>query len=121
MMSRRSICLGLSAALFMGLGACQTLVSGRVATVDLGDPATRSTVASILAAALGRGRVELGPTDGDETTVITVLPLQPGPFETNSTAVPVRFDIELKGGVCYAVRHDTGKAYALSGVECKPV
>ncbi|MBW8733783.1 MAG: hypothetical protein JF571_05660 [Asticcacaulis sp.] len=83
----------------------------------MNDPATRSAVTAALADAVGRARVDLGPTDG---SVITVLPPKPGPYETNSVAMPVRFDIEMRGDSCVAVRRDTGRAVALPGVVCKP-
>ncbi len=102
------------------LGACQTLAgSPSSASVDLGDPATRAAVTSALAAAVGRARIELGPVNDAETSVVSVLPPRPGPYETNSTALPVRFDIETRDGACVAVRRDTGAAYDLPGVKCR--
>ncbi len=103
-------------ALPLLLSACQTLAHDGSARLDMGDPATRSAVAAVLADAVGRAQVELGPSDG---AVITVLPPKPGPYETNSPAMPIRFDIETRGETCVAVRHDTGRAYPLPGVTCK--
>ncbi len=108
-------------ALSVTLCACQTL-AGNVASasVDLGDPATHEAVVSALGAAVGRAHIELGPVNDGETSVISVLPPRPGPYEMNSTARPIRFDIEKRDGTCVAVRHDTGAAYDLPGVICKP-
>jgi hypothetical protein len=107
-------------ALSISLSACQTLAGAQAARVDLSDPATRTAVTSVLADAVGRAQVELGPTDSSETAIITVLPPPPGPLETHATAIPIRFDIVRRGGACFAVRHDTGKAYALAGIVCRP-
>ena len=110
--------------LLLSLAACQTMAgAGAVserATVNLGEPATRAAVTEVLARAVGRARIELGPTDGPLTAIITVLPPPPGPYETNSMAMPVRFDIELREEGCVAVRHDTGQAYPLASVQCEP-
>jgi hypothetical protein len=112
-----AIALGLS----LGLSACQTLAAVQAASVDLSNPSTRSAVTAVLADAVGRARIQLGPTAGRKTSVITVLPPPPGPLETNSTAMPIRFDIEQRGEACFAVRQDTGQAYELTGVMCTPV
>jgi len=104
----------------LSLGACQTLADAGTgaATVNLGDPDTRAAVTQALARAVGRARVELGPTDKPDTAVITVLPPRPGPYETNSLAMPVRFDIGRRDGECVAVRHDNGQIAPLPGVAC---
>jgi len=99
------------------LSACQTLAADGPATVDMTDARTHAQVAEALAKVLGSAHIELGPSDG---TVVTVLPPPIGPYETNSPAMPIRFDIEKRGDTCVAVRHDTGKAYALPGVDCRP-
>ena len=99
----------------LSLSACQTLAADRKAAVDMADDRTRAQVAEALARAVGRAHVDLGPSDG---TVVTVLPQPPGPYEGNSPAMPIRFDIEKRGDTCIAVRHDTGEAYPLPGVSC---
>lgn len=98
------------------LSACQTLAADGAAVADLTDSRTHAQVAEALARAVGRAHVELGPSDG---TVVTVLPPPIGPYETNSPAMPIRFDIEKRGDTCVAVRHDTGKVIALPGVSCR--
>lgn len=96
--------------------ACQTLPAGR-ATVNLEAPETRAVVMSVLARAVHRAHIELGPADAD-ASVITVLPPPLGPLETNSPAMPVRFGIETHNGVCRAVRQDTKEAFDLPGISC---
>lgn len=98
------------------LSACQTLAGDGGARVDMNDPATHAAVTVALSEAVGRAQVGLGPSDG---TVVTVLPPRPGPYETNSPAVPIRFDIEKRDGECVAVRHDTGRVVPLPGVTCQ--
>ena len=109
-----------AAAFLVSLSACQTTAgSSMTASVDLGDAATRSAVIAALATAVGRARIELGPTNDAETSVISVLPPKPGPYEMNSTARPISFDIAQRDGHCVAVRHDTGAEYDLPDVTCK--
>ncbi len=110
----------LACGLAMALTACQTLAgSVTPASVDLGDPVTRTAVTAALAAAVGRARIELGPVNDAETSVVSVLPPKPGPYETNSTARPASFDIQRRDGHCVAVPRDSGVAYDLPGVTCK--
>jgi hypothetical protein len=121
MRNKRTQLMAIVLALCLGLSACQTLAASQAASVDLNNPATRSAVTAVLADAVGRARIQLGPTGGRKTSVITVLPPPPGPLETNSTAIPIRFDIEQRGEACFAVRQDTGQAYELTGVVCTPL
>ncbi len=104
------------AGLMPVVSACQTLPSGR-ATVTLEAPETRAAVISVLARAVHRAHIELGPSDG-ATGTLTVLPPPLGPQEMNSPAMPIRFEIELKAGRCRAVRQDTREAFDLPGVKC---
>jgi len=97
------------------LSACQSVAADGRARVDMNDPATHAAVTAALSEAVGRGHIELGPTDG---YIVTVLPPKPGPYEGNSPAMPVRFDIEKRGDACVAVRHDTGQVVSLPGVTC---
>ena len=110
---------GIAVAVMASLSACQTLAgSASSASVDLGDGSTRAAVTAVLANAVGRAQIDLGPVNDAETSVISVLPPKPGIYEMNSTAKPVQFDIVLRDGHCVAVRRDTGAAYEL-GVSCK--
>ncbi|MGZ3297603.1 MAG: hypothetical protein ACXU8O_01200 [Asticcacaulis sp.] len=97
---------------------CQTVRSeGVAANVNMNDPSTRAAVTAVLAQAVHRRSVELGPTSPD-TAVLTVLPPPPGPYETNSPVMPIRFLIVLEGRKCRAVREDTKDSFDLPGVTC---
>lgn len=111
--------LAMTVTLALGLSACQTVAGSRSATVDLGDPATHAAVEAALARAVGRARVELGPSRSDNSSTVTVLPPPPGPYETHAMALPVTFDIVSEDGRCKAVRRDTKEAYELPGVDCQ--
>ena len=106
--------------LLLTLAACQTLPAATPATVNLADPATAAAVTSALSSALGRARIELGPTDGPNTSFVTVLPPPRGPYETASPSRPTRFDFILSDDRCIAVRRDTGAQYPLPDTTCTP-
>ena len=108
-------CLGLSLA----LSACQTTAGSVRASVDLGDPATRQALESALGRAVGRARVEFGPSQSEITSSVAVLPPPPGPHETHAMVFPVIFDIVRENGVCVAIRRDTKEAYDLPGITCR--
>lgn len=101
--------------------ACQSSLASEAAVLESADAQTMAKVKSVLAGAMGTAAVELGAGDPTETPSIAVLPRPPGPNEDRSPAMPVLFDLILKENVCYAVRRDTGAAYELTGVACKPV
>jgi hypothetical protein len=102
----------------LALAACQSTAAVRApAMVDLNDPATKAAVTSALAQAVDKARIELGASDG---ATVSVLPPPLGPYETHSTAQPIRFDIVSEDGQCLAVRRDTQQTYALPGVTCRP-
>ncbi|MDV6329898.1 hypothetical protein [Asticcacaulis sp. 201] len=105
------------------MGGCQSVAaagSSEPATVNMDDAQTRAAVTAVLAKALRRAHVELGPGASAQTQTVSVLPPPPGPYETHSMAMPVLFDIVKAGGTCRAVRRDTQAAYDLSGVACTP-
>ncbi|MBP2157764.1 MULTISPECIES: hypothetical protein [Asticcacaulis] len=111
--------LATSLIVMLGLSACQTVAGTQAATVNLDDPATRQALQSALARAVGRGRIELGPSASANTSSVTVLPPPLGPRETHSMALPVQFDIVSEDGHCLAVRRDTKDIYDLPGVTCQ--
>lgn len=111
--------LATSVVLMLSLSACQTVAGSRSATVDLGDPDTRQAVEAALARAMGRARVELGPSQSDTTSSITVLPPPPGQYEAHSMAMPVQFDIVSENGHCLAIRRDTKEVHDLPDVTCR--
>lgn len=96
-----------------GAGAPAVLVSA--------DPQTMAVVKSVLADAMGRARIELGPGDPTATSRISVLPPRLGPDETRSPATPTQFDLMIEGRSCYLVRQDSGARFALDGVACQPL
>jgi hypothetical protein len=89
------------------------------ATLAHADPATMAELHAVLARAVGRARVELGPGDPTQTSVISVLPRRPSPYEDRSLAMPTTFDLVIEGGRCFVVRRDTGEEFELQGVECR--
>lgn len=103
------------------LAACQTTEASGAAVLTSADENVMIDVKAVLATALNKASVEIGPGDLTKTSVITVLPPPLGPNETRSPAKPIRFDIVKDGEVCFVVRKDTGEAFALENVSCKPV
>lgn len=101
-------------------GGCVTGAAYRMPAVLVSaDEDAMAAVKAVLADALEVGRVELGAGDPTTSPVIAVLPPKLGPHEDRSTARPILFDIELRGGACVAVRRDTGEAFDLAGVACR--
>jgi len=99
-------------ALSCALSACQTLAgAGTQARIAPYDAYAEQVLKSALSSSLHRANIDLG----------TVLPPPVGPYETNSVALPIRFDIVLRDGVCYVVRTKTREAFALKDVMCVPL
>jgi hypothetical protein len=90
----------------------------RPAEVDLADPEVSASLKVTLGAAVGRAKVELGPQGAGWSSVVTVLPPAPGPYETHSTVMPDPFDIIVSENRCTAIRRSTGDAYELK-VACR--
>jgi hypothetical protein len=72
-----------------------------------------------LAGAMGRSPIELGPGDLTQSSVLSVLPLPPGPLEDRSLAKPTIFHLGIEEGHCVLVREDTGARIPLEGVVCR--
>ena len=117
---RRSVALLLTAVL---AAACQSAAEPEPAPAVLmhADPGTMIRLRSTLAKAVGRSQVELGPGDPTQSSVLSVLPVPPGPLEDRSLAKPTLFRLEILGGVCALVREDTGARIPLKGVDCRAV
>lgn len=111
------ICRILSISALLGLAACQTAPQPAVLTD--GTSETMAAVTGVLAGAMNRAQVELGPGDLTQASVISVLPPKPGPLEGNSTALPAVFDLVLLDGDCYVQSRQNGELYLLIGVECR--
>ena len=109
----------LSVSAFAGLAACQS--SPQPATLTDASPETVAAVTGVLAAAVDRAEIQLGPGDMTTDSVISVLPPRPGPLEGNSPAVPTIFDIVLMDGDCYVQERESGEMFPLTGIGCKSV
>jgi len=76
---------------------------------------------SAAALAMGKGRVEFGAVDLENSSQIPVLPPRPGPFEGQSPALPTYFDLAVQNGACLIIKRASGEAFKVEGVSCKPV
>jgi len=101
--------------------ACQTNAATTPGVLTTTDAQAMEKLQSVLADAMNVARVELGPGDLTSQSTISVLPPRLGPGEDRSVAMPVLFDIVLKGGRCFVVRRETGREYALEGVSCRAI
>lgn len=108
----------LSVSLLAGAAACQS--SPQPATLTEASPETMSALTGVLAAAVDRAQIQLGPGDPTRDTVISVLPPNPGPLEGNSPAMPTVFDIVLMDGQCYVQERQSGEMFLLTGIACTP-
>ncbi|MDP3738892.1 MAG: hypothetical protein Q8R02_15970 [Hyphomonadaceae bacterium] len=111
----------ISAAIFLFAalaGACQSTAVPAVLTQA--DEAAMGRLRAALAKAMGQAEVQLGPGDPSQTSVVSVLPLPPGPLEDRSLAKPTIFRLEIEGETCVLVREDTGARVTLEGVDCRP-
>lgn len=102
------------------LTACQTESAARPAVLLHADAAARSQVQAAAAAALGRGRVELGPEDLTTSSTVSVLPAPPSRYQDRNPGLPIRFRLLVRGEECLLKRQDTGQLYPLSGLACRP-
>lgn len=102
------------------LCACQSSGAQTPAVLAAADAQTMAAVKSVLAEAMDRAGVELGPGNPTQTSTISVLPPPLSPHEDRSTASPTQFDIVLKGSNCFVIRRDTGEEFELKGVSCRP-
>jgi hypothetical protein len=99
------------------LGACQAMAAPAVLTS--GDAAAVDRLKAALGKAMGRTRIDLGPGDPTQTSMIAVLPLPLIPQDDRSLALPTVFRLEIESGACVLVREDTGARYPAEGVDCK--
>ena len=111
---RASIATLMAAAL---CGACQAMAAPAVLTSS--DAASVDRLKVALGKAMGRARIDLGPADPAQPSVIAVLPLPLIPQDNRSLATPTIFRLEIENGACILVREDTGVRYPADGVECK--
>lgn len=104
-MTRSCFHFGLAAAISLAatgaLQGCMHANTPQPAVLIQADSQTLSTLRTVLAEALGRGQVVLGPEDLSRTSRISVLPPPLGQYETRSPAAPTGFMLVTKGGLCY--------------------
>ena len=113
-------------ALILGLaasaGACQTTGGAPLRTAILleSDEQTRALLVKTIEDLVGSGRITLGPVDLTRDSLISVLPPQPGPYEGNSPAMPIYYDLVTDGKTCSVRERAGGKTHPLPGVACRP-
>ena len=103
------------------LGACQHSPVAQPAVLADASVETMDAVKASLAAAMDRAHIEFGA--GDPTTIpsISVLPPPPSTFETQSPAMPIIFDLFVRGDFCFAVAEGSKDEVVLPGVTCRPL
>ncbi|MEM9965759.1 MAG: hypothetical protein AAGC58_10475 [Asticcacaulis sp.] len=103
----------------LGFTACQSVATDQAAWLT-----PKADSLNDLKAALGQmmqtKHIDLGPSDPTQSASLTVLPPPVSPHESRSTALPVRFDLIMRNGKCYVVRHDTGDSRELPQGACVP-
>ena len=102
------------------LPACQTSSEPVPAILESADPETLANLKSVIAAAMGKPRVEFGAGDLTQSSEIAVLPPRLGPHETRSPAVPTLFDLAMVAGDCVVIQRATGEITPAPNTPCKP-
>jgi hypothetical protein len=103
---------------FSGLSGCHLMSAPRAAVIGSGDRQAEGRLRAALEKELGRSPLDLGPSDPSRGSVITVLPVPPGPLEDRSLVLPSVFHLQIRGGVCGLLREETGAFIPLSDVRC---
>jgi len=101
------------------LGACQHSVEPVPAVLADGSAETLEAVKTEMAEALGKASVTLGAGDLTKSSILVIAPPPLGPHETRSTAAPIRYDLQMHGEICYAVREETDEMIELTNVPCR--
>jgi hypothetical protein len=105
----------------LGLAACQTAADVRPAAFEQATPEALGVLRQALGAALGRTRIDLGPSDLTRDSVVAVLPLPLGPYEGNSPALPILFELVVQGERCFIRRKGETELRELPDVRCRPL
>ncbi|MBB4658317.1 hypothetical protein [Parvularcula dongshanensis] len=116
---RRPVAAAGPAALFL-LCACAGVPDeeGPALLTEEGVDAARTA----LSAALGRATITLGEPSATTAPVLVVLPPRPGPYEANSPALPLRFDVRSDAEGCRLVPEADGRrTLTLPKSACRPV
>ena len=108
-------------ALMVGAAACHTVENGgpRPAVLVADTPEARDAIKTVVLSATRDGQVSFAGSDLAREPVIVVQPPPPGPFEGNSPALPVYFDLMTNGKECFARERRTGTLPPLPGVACR--
>lgn len=115
---RVAMALGLA----LGISGCHTVAGDapRQAVLVADDAKARETITQVLLGATREGRVSFGQSDLTKDPLIVVQPPPLSPYEGNSPAVPVYYDLVTDGRRCFLRERKSGKTHALPGVTCRP-
>jgi len=102
------------------LGACQHQ-TGAVAAQLVGmTPESSQAIQAALAKAVGQAEIELGAGLEEGASTVTVLPPPLTPSESRSPALPIVFDLFVRGDTCFAVQRENKTEISLPGISCRP-
>ena len=112
----------LAACAAVSVAACQTPRDPELRPAVMADaaPSTLQVLDRVLFESTKTGRGTRGPGDPTKDPVVAVLPPPPGPYEGNSTALPVYFEIVTDGNRCFVRERKSGVVHPLPGVSCRP-
>lgn len=116
--ANRSIVSGFGLLMALILVGCQTDALASPGVIVTTDGREVERLKPLLAKALGRGTIEIGPFEMGVSTSISVLPPRTGPLEGRSLNQPIIFDIVIKERVCYLQRRDTGELIRADRLVC---
>ena len=123
--SRLAALLGLA----LGNVACHSVAGDalRPAVLVEDGAQAREAITEVLLRVTRDGRVSFGTSDLAREPLIVVQPPPPGPFEGNSPAMPIYFDLVTDGKACFlrerpatgAARDRADRVHPLPGVRCR--
>lgn len=121
-MSDRLPRLALTVGLALGVVGCHTVATAapRPAVLVEDSPAARETIKKVLLAATRDGVVSFGQSDLSKDPLIVVQPPRLSPYEGNSPAMPIYYDLVTDGKTCSVRERAGGKTHPLPGVACRP-
>ena len=106
----------------MSLAGCHTVATAapRPAVLVEDSPTARETIKKVLLAATREGVVSFGQSDLSKDPLIVVQPPRLSPYEGNSPAMPIYYDLVTDGKTCSVRERAGGKTHPLPGVTCRP-
>lgn len=123
--SRLAALLGLA----LGNVACHSVAGDglRPAVLVEDSAQVREAITQVLLRVTRDGRVSFGTSDLAREPLIVVQPPPPGPFEGNSPAMPIYFDLVTDGTTCFlrerpapgTARDGTALLHPLPSVRCR--